>query len=393
MPKRVYRDLSKTELANPEDGRRALGGGLYIYVSNGGKARSWVWRGVVRGRRREIGIGPVDKVSLSAARATALEWGRVAFAGGDPREERDRDKRALTTFAEAARQVHAEQVEGRATPAHARSWIASLEQHAFAVIGALPVASITQGDILRVLGPIWVDKPPTARLVRQRLAQVFDWATVAGLREGVNPCAGIERGLASVKHKTAHRRALAWGDVPDFFADLRAVDKIAARALQFQILTAVRPAEAAGATWEEIDLDARLWRIPAERMKARREHVVPLSAEALAVLDGVRRLSGKFPFPSPNNPARPTHPTSLQRVVKGLRADADAHGFRSAFRDWAEERGGVRGEVAEMVLAHVVGSQTVRAYRRADVLEERREALARWGRFVVPVAADVVAIR
>lgn len=391
MPKKVYDQIHPRQVGTLGPGKHADGRGLYLYVT-GPDARSWIWRGMVQGRRREIAIGPADRVPLKQARDMAIDWARIAHAGNDPRKVRDEARRRAITFEAATRRVWAEQIEAQHGGRYPHSWLASMEQYAWPMIGHLPVNTITQGDVLRVLGPIWTERHPTARLIRQRIRTVMDWARAAGLFEGVNPVEGVERGLARVKAKAEHRAAVPWQDVPGVFRRLGEIEGVAPLALQMIILTGSRVREVTNATWAEIDLDAALWTVPAHRMKAGKEHRVPLNPEASAILGRVRRLSRGLVFPGRVH-GKPVAGSTIVRLLRDMDVTATVHGFRSSFVDWAEERGGVRREVAEMCLAHVVGSATERAYRRTDVLEERREALARWGRFVSPASADVVAIR
>ncbi|MBK0400630.1 tyrosine-type recombinase/integrase [Limibaculum sp. M0105] len=390
MPRKVYDQIHARQVDTLPVGKHADGRGLYLHVASE-KARSWVWRGTVQGRRREISIGPADVVSLKSARMTAEDWRRIALDGGDPMKTRDEARRSAMTFEEAARLVWAEQVEGQKSARYSQTWITSLERDAFPVIGRIPVNAIRQGDFLRVLAPIWTERHATAKHIKQRLATIMDWARAAGHFEGVNPADGIERGLAKVAHRATHHRAVPWADVPQVFAKLGEAEGVAPLAVQFLILTAARSGEVRGMTWAEVDMDAGVWTIPPERMKTRREHRVPLSAEALAILQRVRPLSDGLCFPS-RIAGKPMGDATLSALLKTLDIPGVPHGFRSSFRDWAEERGRVRREIAEMCLAHVVGNAVERAYRRTDVLEERREALARWGRFVRPASADVVAI-
>jgi integrase len=227
--------------------------------------------------------------------------------------------------------------------------------------------------------------------VRQRLRTVFNWARTAGHFEGVNPVEGIEKGLAKQKDRVTHHAAMPWGEVPDFLKTLG--DSVAALALRFLILTAARTGEVIGARWSEIEFEERLWTVPAGRMKAHREHRVPLADEALEALERVRGLDREVIFPGQRR-GKGLSNMAMTQVLRRLdRGDVTVHGFRSSFRDWAEERGGMPREIAALCLAHEFGSATERAYRRSDLLAKRRALMERWARFCCPAAADVIEIR
>lgn len=358
----------------------ADGGGLYLRVGATG-AKSWILRTVVRGKRRDIGLGGVSWVPLAEARDKARHLRAVARRGGDPVLERDGDQMALT-FEQAARTVHAEHVAGKGRSGkHQGQWIATLEAYAFPTLGKMFVAEITSGEVLAVLSPIWMEKPETARRVRQRLRTVFDWSIAAGHRSTANPVTGIEKGLPRQRDRVNHFAALPFAELPPFMARLEAADGMGALALRFVILTAARSGEVRGAKWAEIDIEAALWTIPGERMKAGREHRVPLSSQVLALLDHVHPLRSKrdaIVFPSSRG-NRPLSDMTLAAVLKRLKAPVTVHGFRSTFRDWAAEHG-TPGEIAEAALAHTVGG-VEGAYRRTDFLDARRDLMAVWGRF------------
>ena len=302
MPREVCNQLSAAAVRQLKaPGRHADGNGLYLHISESG-ARWWVWRGTVHGRRREIGMGSARLVPLVEARERAIEWRRIARAGGDPQAARDQGRREVLSVEAAARRVFADQIAPHAKNAkHRAQW---LEACAFPLIGARAVAAVAQADILRVLAPIWTEKPETAGGVCQRLRTVMDWARTAGHCEGVNPVEGVERGLPRQRDKVRHHAALPWGDVPALMARLRGVDGMGALALRFAILTAARSGEVRGATWSEIDLEAAVWTVPAERMKAGEAHRVPLSSPALGILGEVQGLSDGLVFPG-TRPGKP----------------------------------------------------------------------------------------
>ncbi|WP_075221170.1 tyrosine-type recombinase/integrase [Acuticoccus yangtzensis] len=378
------RRLTAAHVRRAGPGRHSDGNGLYLEVDPSG-ARRWTLRTVVHGRRRDIGLGSASIVSLADARTAAQHLRAVARSGGNPITERDKGRAPAVTFADAACSVHAEHiVPNSRNGKHVQQWLATLERYAFPTIGDLPVASVEQADVLRVLAPIWTECPETARRVRQRLRTVLDWARTAGYREGVNPVEGVEKGLAKQRDKTEHHAALPYNSLPDFWTKLGAVNGMGALALSFTILTAARSGEVRGAGWDEIDLDARVWTVPADRMKARTEHRVPLSEAAVAVLEIVRPLAGNggLVFPS-RVPGRALSDATLAAVMKRLGVAVTVHGFRSTFRDWAEEVTDYPHEVKEAALAHTVASKTERAYRRTDLFEPRREMMGAWAKFAL----------
>jgi integrase len=371
-------------------GRYADGNGLYLEVESSG-ARRWLLRAVVHGRRRDIGLGSAILVPLAEARELAARLRRVARSGGDPIAERDKDKRKSLTFAEAARLVH----EGNIMPnnkneKHRRQWITTLSTYAFPSIGSKPVHAVDQADILRVLGPIWMEKPETARRVRQRLRTVFDWALAAGHREALNPVDGVDKGLPRQRDRARHHAALPWQELPAFMQRLASLDGMGALALRFVILTAARSGEVRGATWEEIDLERAVWTVPARRMKMEREHRVPLSASAMEVLGHVRGLTasvGGLVFPS-MRPNVPLSDMTLTAVLRRADVPVTVHGFRSTFRDWAEEAVSFPHEVKEAALAHTVKNKVEAAYRRTDLFAKRIELMNAWGSFATGAAPD-----
>lgn len=388
MPKsgpHPYNKLNVARVKAAKPGRHADGNGLYLVVDPSG-ARRWLLRTVVRGRRRDIGLGSARLVSLAEARVQATDLRRAARQGRDPIQERDRAKRFAPTFEEAARRVHGEQVVPTARNAkHTDQWVRSLELYAFPMIGTLPVDTIDQADILKVLTPIWTDKPETARRIRQRLKTVMDWARAAGHCDKVNPVEGIQRGLAVQRASNKHHKAAAWQDMPKIWKQIDAVDGMGRLALQFTILTAGRSGEIRGARWDEIDFETQTWSLPGDRMKSGRDHRVPLSPAAMAILKEARRLDphqGAIVFPSRQTNTQLSDMT-LSAVLKRIDLDVTVHGFRSTFRDWSEEATSFPHEVKEAALAHVVKNKAEAAYRRTDLFEKRRKLMDEWGKYVV----------
>jgi integrase len=361
------------------------GGGLYLQVTKGG-AKSWVFRFMLHGRARSMGLGPLYAVSLAKARIKAGECRRLRYEGVDPIEAR-RNERAgaasVKTFRECAEAYLVAHADDWSNAAAAAQWSSSLAVYVYPTIGALPVQVIDVERILKVLKPIWNTKPETARRIRGRIESILDYAATLEYRSGENPARwkGHLANLLSKRSKIRrHHPALPYVELSAFMATLRAQESVAARALEFAILTAARTGEVIGARWAEIDLIERMWTIPAERMKSRKEHRVPLSAPAIAILEQLPRVSD-FIFPG-NRPRQPIGVTTIFKLLRRMgRGDVTAHGFRSTFADWAAEQTNAPHEIREMALAHAVGSKVEAAYRRSDLFEKRRELAEAWARF------------
>lgn len=407
MPK-VARELTATEVRRLKPGLHAVGGvsGLLMNVKPTG-ARSWILRVMVGMKRRDIGLGGFPEITLAMAREKAREAKEQIRQGTDPVAERKAAKAALVaeqakvemTFEQAAIQCHAAKAPEFRSAKHKRDWLSSLEIHAFPVIGKLPVHAVALPHVQKVLEPIWQGRTETATRVRGRIEAVLAWATVSKYRTGDNPArwrGNLEAVLAKpgkLKH-VEHHRAIEWKDAPEFMQKLRGREGMAARALEFLILTAARSGEVRGATWDEIDLDRKLWTVPAERMKAQREHVVPLSEAAIKLLKAVPRMQGSpFVFAAPRGGA--LSDMSLSAVMRRMKVEAVPHGFRSTFRDWVSETTSYPHEVAEKALAHTIPNAVERAYRRGDLLAKRIRLMEQWAAFLnAPVkTGDVVAIR
>ena len=359
------------------------GAGLYLAVDGNGN-RSWIFRYGRQGRRHH-GLGPLHTVTLAEAREKARNCRRLLLEGIDPIA----DKRARKAAAqlEAARSItFADAAETYITDHHAawkneknrQQWRNTLSTYAYPVIGNLPVAAIDTGLVLRVLQPVWHEKPETASRVRMRIERVLGWATVHGYRAGDNPARwrGHLDHLLPAQGKIApveHHAALPYVEIPAFIEDLHERDGLAAEALEFLILTATRTGEILGASWDEFDLKTRTWVIPARRMKAGREHRIPLSDRAVEILGNLPRDSERV-FPLSNM-------ALLQLLKKRMRRKITAHGFRSSFRDWAAETHDAARDVVEMALAHAVADKTEAAYRRGDMFEKRRALMNDWAAF------------
>lgn len=376
------------------------GGGLWLQVTGSG-GKSWVFRfqSPATGKRREMGLGAVAACPLSEARRKALEARQAVAAGRDPVEERKAQRvrerveaaRGMTFDACAAAYVEAHRA-GWKNDKHASQWGNTLTTYAGPVIGGLPVAAVDMGLVLKVLEPIWTTKTETASRLRGRIEAVLDWATVRGYRTGDNPARWkglLDKVLPppSKVQKVEHHAALPWQRIFDFMRDLESRDGFAALGLRFLILTASRSGEVRGAVWDEIDLDAGVWTIPAERMKAGKEHRVPLSGAAVALLKSLPRLAGvPLIFPSAKDAALSENAFSalLKRMGRG---DLTAHGFRSTFRDWAGEATAFPREVIEHALAHQLKDKAEAAYARGTLFEKRRLLMEAWARQCATPAA------
>ncbi len=378
------------------------GGGLYMQVTPGGA--SWVYRFKVDGRLREMGLGPVHTVSLAEAREMARDGRKARLAGRDPIEERRMarlraklDAAKAISFKACAQIYIAAHQAGWRSPKSLVAWEGTLDTYVYPSFGAFPVQAVDVGLVLKAVEPIWNAKPETASRVRGRIEAILDWATARGYRQGENPARwrGHLENLLPNKTKVrrvAHHAALPYVEIGGFIAELRRQEGIAARALEFAILTAARTGEVIGARWNEINLAERVWTIPAERMKAGREHRVPLSDMALAIVGQMEAIrSGEFVFAG-GKAGRPISNMAMLMLLRRMgRGDLTAHGFRSSFRDWAAERTGFPAEVAEMALAHTVADSVERAYRRGDLFQKRHQIMAAWARFcMAPSAGRVV---
>lgn len=368
-----------------EPGRYGDGAGLYLNVAAGG-SKNWVQRIVIDGRRRDLGLGGYPAVGLAEARNQAAANRSAVAAGRDPLAEKRRP--AVPTFAEAAHRVHESYLPRWRNQKHATSWIQTLERHAFPNLGHVPVDRITRADILGVLTPIWGTRQETARRVRQRTRAVMRWAMAHGFIE-INPAGeAIDGALPSMPKFKAHLRALPYREVQDA---LRVVEsshasQSAKLCLAFAVLTAARSGESRGAVWDEIDFDKALWMVPGRRMKGGEDHRVPLSPPAIDVLNKALELrdGSDLVFPSPARPGQALSDMTLTKVLRatGLADRATVHGFRSSFRDWADECTSTPRAVKELSLAHRVGTDVEEAYARSDLLDLRRPLMEEWGRYV-----------
>jgi len=381
-----------------EPGRYGDGNGLYLAVEPSG-ARRWVLRVVVRGKRSDLGLGSASLVKLAEARDEAARLRKIAREGGDPLAERRRERLTMPSFKDAAEQVHATHAKSFRNVKHRAQWLKSLENDVFPIIGDRGVNTIESSDVLKVLSPIWMKKPETARRLKQRIKVVLEWARASGFRGAdlANPVDGVARVLPRHKGDKAHHAALPYSQVPAFVETLRAVEANDATKLAFEflILTATRTSEVIGARWSEIDREAKMWTIPGDRIKAGREHRVPLSPRCLELLERAEAIADGGPFVFPGRfPERPLSSMAFLMVLRRLkRDDIVVHGFRSSFRDWAAERTNVPRTVCEAALAHVVKDKTEAAYFRSDLLEQRRSLMDTWTAFATTKTAQVVTMR
>jgi integrase len=358
--------------------------GLMLVVQPSG-ARSWVLRYQINGRRRDMGLGPYPEIGLARAREKAMEARRLVKEGRDPLAERAR-VRALT-FRAATEALIESKRPGWRNAKHAAQWGATLEAYAYPKLGDLDVKAVDTTAVLDVLRPIWAAKPETASRVRQRIEAVLDYATATGARAGDNPArwrGHLDHLLAkpSKVKKVAHHAALDWRAAPAFMGELAKREGAAAKALAFVILTAARSGEVRGMTWREIDDEAKVWTVPAGRIKAGKEHRVPLTAAALALLPEPGEPDALV-FPSPAVPDRPLSDMTLAAVLKRMgRDDLTVHGFRSTFRDWAGEATAHPREVIEAALAHRLKDKAEAAYARGDLFTKRRRLMEDWAAYL-----------
>ena len=387
-----------------EPGMYADGGGLYLRVTDTG-AKNWILRFMLDRRPRWMGLGPLVLYGLQDARARALDARRKRHDGIDPIEARSAerarqrlDAAKAITFKQCAEAYIDSHRAGWRNEKHKYQWPATLSAYAYPVIGALPVQVVDTGLVLNVLQPIWTAKPETAGRVRQRMESILDFAKVRGFRDGENPArwrGHLDKLLParSRVRQVAHLAALPYAELPAFLASLRTREAVAAHALEFLILTGARTGEVIGARWNEIDLLDKTWIVPAARMKAHREHRVPLSGRALAILDEMKAArrgddGNAFVFPGPK-PGKPLSNMAFLMLLRRMGLDnLTVHGFRATFKTWASERTSVQNEIAEASLAHTIGGKVEQAYMRGDLFEKRRRLMQQWATFCTAAPAE-----
>lgn len=427
MPKRA-KELSPLEVkrlehsGNGSNALFAVGGvvGLCLQITPK-TGRSWVLRTMVGDKRKEIGLGSYPETSLATARERAKQAKDDIRAGVDPIAKRESLRRGLAaeqarglSFADAVDRYLAAKLDAFQNEKHRGQWRATLDNYAKPVLGGMLVADIQVGDVLRVLEPIWSSKTETASRLRGRIEAVLSWATVAGHRTGDNPArwAMNLKELLAQPNRVARKEnqpALTLGDAPAWFSALRAREGNGARALEFVALTAARSSDVRGALWSEMDLEKRLWIVPALRMKMKREHRVPLSPQAVALLEAMPKQEGQeLVFPAPRGgelsdmtlsaTMRRMHETELKEGRPGFldrtsKRPAVPHGLRSTFRDWVAELTTYPGEMSEVALAHQISSAVEAAYRRGDMIEKRRAMMAAWADFLGNVTRSATVVR
>ncbi|WP_037911491.1 tyrosine-type recombinase/integrase [Sulfitobacter mediterraneus] len=380
--------LTKRLVEHLGPGRHGDGGGLYLVVDPSG-ARRWIVRVVVKGQknkkggplRTDFGLGGADVVTINQARERALEYRRMAKQGSNPRFNA---RQEVPTFEEVAQQVHIDRMPTWKNAKHGQQWINTLRDYAFPRIGRMPIGSIDQPEVLMCLSPIWTEKHETAKRLAQRIKTVLDVARSKGFRSGENPVTSIKDAqvLPKVKTKVKHHKAMAWQDVPEFFADLKTRNAMAAKALMFTCLTGSRTGEVLGLQWDEIDFDECVWICPAHRMKTDVEHRVPLTDEMLMIIEPLKAMKSDYVFEGQKR-HKPLSNMAMLMLLRRMNVEGvTVHGFRSTFRDWASEVANAPREMAEMSLAHQVGSDVERAYARSDLLDKRRDLMELWSEYV-----------
>lgn len=393
--------LTPRKVATAGPGKYEDGGGLRLVVSATG-AKKWVLRFTIDGKRREMGLGSFPDVGLAEARDKATEHRKLAKDGVDPIEARQTEPEKTPSFATcAARYIRAHR-RGWKNAKHARQWVSTLKTYARPEIGKKKVDAITTENILAILSPIWTTKTETAKRVQGRIENILDYAAAHKYRDPLNPArwrGHLDKLLprpTRVK-KVTHHPAMPHTEVPVFIAELSGNGSVSALALRFLILTATRTSEVLQAQWQEIDLEDAVWTVPAERMKARREHRVPLTDATLSILEALPRIEGNpYLFPGARH-GRPLSNMALLQLMRGMgygvngsRGDYVPHGFRSSFRDWSGEVSSFPRDVAEMALAHAIENKVEAAYRRGDLFAKRRKMMQEWADYVNKQQADII---
>ena len=390
---RTTNRLSQLAVNGARAGMHADGGGLYLQVTRAASGRlnkSWLFRYGVDGRERQMGLGSLVEVTLADARQQAAECRRQRMAEIDPinarMDARLKAAESVVTFHRAFEAFFVAKRKSLSNAKHVAQWRSTMETYVFPFIGNRPVADIDAREILDLLAPLWFVKSETAKRVLQRMEAVFKSAILRGYRHRVSPCVGVKEELGTRHHKVNHHRALHYRQIPSFLASLRVSNSQVATKLAFEwlVLTATRSGETRLARWDEIDEQKRLWTIPAQRMKAKRSHLVPLSKRCLEILSEARALSSlsELIFPGARIGA-PLSDMTFTKVLRdlGYADDATPHGMRSGFKDWCAESATVRDEVSEAALAHAIADKVRAAYLRTDFLQERETLMSAWADF------------
>ena len=406
---RLIHRLSSAGVKNAPPGMHPDGGGLYLQATRAADDtinRSWIFRFVLDGRERHMGIGSLQSVSLASARQRAAEARNLREQGIDPLEARDKSRAAARaanarqlTF-DACRDAYLAAHRSRwQNVKHATQWSTTLARYASPLLGSLPVQQVDTGLVMRVLEPMWNGKTDTAARVRGRIENILDWAKARGYRDGENPARwrGHLENLLPPRfdvQKPKHHAALPYADLPAFLNLVRQRHGVAPRVLEFTVLTAARTGEALRATADEINLRDRTWVIPAARMKTGKEHRVPLSDRAIAIIDELAPVRGESGNLFPGLRGNLRDRAMLDLLERMNRKDLTVHGFRSTFRDWAAECTNFPNEVVEMALAHVVRNKVEAAYRRGDLFDKRRRLMDAWAEYCTgPKASNVLPLR
>jgi len=384
--------VREVETLARKPGRHSVGDGLLFVVQPSG-ASSWLAR--VRapgGKRRDIGLGRYPDVSLAEAREQSAKHRKVAREGVDPVARKRELARVMPTFAEACETAFAERASGFRNAKHGAQWIGTLRDFAFPTLGALPVDQVDVPAVVRTMKPLWLRVPETARRVLQRIATVIAWAAAHGHRDHELPVRAIRMGLPPQPKKSGHHAAVAVEDAPAIWRKLGDGVGAARQCLRLLILTGARSREARGTRWDELDLEKATWTVPADRMKAGAEHIVPLSKPALSLLRSIPRVDGaEYVFPGLKK-GKPIVDAAVSKVMREAAPGMTVHGWRSTFRDWAAERTSVPGEVAEAALAHTIQNKVEAAYRRTKYLDKRRHLMDLWADYLEGESAKVVPI-
>lgn len=395
---------AKTVDSLKKQGYFADGGNLYLQISKS-LTKSWIFRYVFNGKKHEIGLGSIGNLTLADARIKAESYRRMLYEKIDPLEDKRQQEKTnrlakikLFTFKQCADGYISSHAPEWTNPKHIQQWTNTLTAYVYPLIGDIDVKEIDTGLVTQCLEPIWLTKNETAGRVRGRIESILDWATAHKYRQGENPArwrGHLDKLLAkpSKVQRTEHHNAIPYLDLNDFIMQLRQQEAIAAKCLEFTILTAARTGEAIGATWDEIDLTAKVWTIPANRMKAAKEHQVPLSAGAIAILTSMAEVK-KNSFVFSGSRAGLSNMAMLQLLKRMGRTDITVHGFRSSFRDWAAEMTAYPSDVVEMALAHTIKSKVEAAYRRGNLIEKRARLMEDWFRYcdTQRISGDVVPI-
>jgi integrase len=383
----------KAVAALRKPGKHRVSRSLYLQVTQPG-SHTWLFRYMRRGVAHWHGLGPCDLVSLAEARDKAIACRKMLLAGVDPIERKRAEQlqallatASTMTFRECGERYIAAHEASWRNPKHRAQWPATLEAYAYPVIGALPVQVVDVAHVMKVLEPIWQTKPETASRVRGRIETVLDWATARKFRHGDNPArwrghlAQLLPSKTKVR-KVRHQPAMPYADVPGFMAGLRTRDSISARGLELTVLAAARTSEAIGATWDEINFATKTWTVPARRIKAERDHRVPLSDRALEILASLPREQGNPHLFIGARKGKGLSDMAMLELLRGMDGNGyTVHGFRSSFRDWCAEQTNYPRELAEAALAHVLKDKTESAYQRGDLLEKRRRLMRDWARY------------